>query len=80
MKFVVSTLLLAAGLVGEGNTLSIPEGDLNKCDAFEAESERIGCMRDDLARLEDIKKSVSMLGSPEFKQMGVNVDRLGQKF
>ena len=80
MKFVVSTLLLAAGLAGEGHTLSIPEGYLNKCDTFEAESERIGCMRDDLARLEDIKKSVSVLGSPEFKQMRGDTDRLGQQF
>ena len=74
MKFAISVLLFTAGLAGNGSALSIPEGYLYKCDALEGESERIGCMRDDLAKLEDIKESVSVLGSPDFKMQGSDVD------
>ena len=66
MKFVVSVLLLAAEFSGKCQGLGVPEAYLYKCDQFESENERVGCMIDDLARLGDIKDSVSVLSDPHF--------------
>ena len=70
MKFGITALLSAACFAVQAYGLSIPETYLYKCDAIASKSERIGCMQNDLATLEEIKENVAELyrGNPHFRK------------